>query len=170
MGASFGYISDHWTVGQDQPSITVGVTYPLHLPRLLILQIKLQVMLPRRHPISDNLHGQRRVVLRHGRIRSHRLVLPVHEHPQPSVAFRHAELLQQLLLELDKGLRFEHARGEDVRDGPVAVLEGSEVEALVFAEDLVRDDLCPSVNSSYSPRLGSPWPSGRGAARPSRAS
>jgi hypothetical protein len=74
-------------------------------------------------------------------IRPNRLVLPVHQHPQPKVLFVQLKVVRYALLERDIRLGLHNSERRQLGSGDILVLKGSQIKALVSREIVVRDDL-----------------------------
>jgi len=73
------------------------------------------------------------------------LVLPVDKDPETEFAFRDLEVCRNPLLESEELFVLQDAEGRELSWRKVLVVERSEIEALVTAEDIVGNDFGSEV-------------------------
>ena len=80
-------------------------------------------------------------IFRNMSIRPNGLVLPVHQDPQSNLALGIVEMLRYSGFEGAVGFLLEDPERRKLGSRPVLLVEGSQVEALVLAESVIRDNL-----------------------------
>lgn len=76
---------------------------------------------------------------------SHSLVLSVDQDPKPYLLLRHIEVVGNPALKGRVQLLFEDSEGRKFRSRPSLVFKRCQVEALVFGEGVVGDDLSRQI-------------------------